>query len=110
MKIILSGLLALAFMLPTAPSHAFNPQGAITVTQITGQHGVTGFSLVGQCKPNSAKAKSCKANSLKAHGQLIRDIYGYEDGMATIMRIPSKWKPVIRKAINDELKKCMKRC
>jgi hypothetical protein len=59
MKTIISALLALTFILPSAPSHAFNPQGSRTVTQRTGQLGVTGYSLVAQCPLRSQKGGLC---------------------------------------------------
>ena len=59
MKTILSSFLALAFMLQTAPSHALNPLGSIAAIQITGQLGVTGYTLVGLCKKGSQEATAC---------------------------------------------------
>lgn len=60
MKTIASALLALVFLLSTAPSHAFTSQGSIIVNQFKGPSGVTGYSLVGQCKYTSKAASQCR--------------------------------------------------
>jgi hypothetical protein len=60
MKTILSSLMALAFLLSTAPSHAFTSHGSIAVDQFKGPSGVTAYSLVGRCKMTSKAASQCR--------------------------------------------------
>ncbi len=82
MKTILSSLMALAFMLPTAPSLALNPNGLIAAFQITGDFGVTGYSLVAQCKMGTKAEKFCTRR--------------YQDGLKTAKTVHAsyhKWYP-----------------
>ena len=59
MKPVLIALLASAFMLPTAASHAFNSRGNTPFHNFIGPPSVTGHVLIGQCKRGSRKEQEC---------------------------------------------------
>ena len=128
MKTILSSFLALAFMLPTALSHAFNPLGAITVHNFTRTSGVAGYTLVAQCRTNSRAGDRCYAalrtstastlqNHLAATKEAIERYTIHDDPLSRHYISPSRLFPRIIPNLDKALRKnrrrfsqCMAKC
>ncbi len=114
MKAFLSSLIALAFMLPTAPSHAFNPQGGMTINHLTWQNGVTGYTLVAQCKlftPGQVRCSQTMKKSMRTIATNIRD-----NSTGSMYRDPFTTRSIVTKTIeklnaaHEAYKACMSRC